>query len=179
MTAKSVTRFLIELVVLVGLAFLLAQGIRTFLVEPFMIPTGSMQPTIDINERVLANKLSFWLGGKPRHGDIVVLDDPTNAYPQLIKRVIAVGGDTVDIQEGRVYLNGELLEEDYVHGKTTYPLGNHLEYPFEVPEGSVLVMGDNRGNSQDGRDFGPTPIEDVNGRGFWTYWPLGRFGPLR
>jgi len=179
MKTQSVMRFLVETIVLVALAFVLAQGIKIFLVEPYMIPTGSMIPTIEEKDRVLANKLSFWLGGKPRRGDIVVLDDPTKEYPQLIKRVIAIGGDTVDLQDGRVYLNGELLDEYYVYGKPTKPAGDRVIYPLEVPQNMVLVMGDNRGNSIDGRSFGPTLVDNVNGRGFWTYWPLDRFGPLK
>lgn len=167
----------LEMVVLVALAFIIAQGIKTFLVEPFLVPSGSMIPTIELRDRVLANKLSFWLGAKPQRGDIVVLDDPTGEYPQLIKRVVAVGGDTIDLVDGKVYLNGELLDEPYTYGKPTMPLGG-IEFPHTVDVDSILVMGDNRTNSADGRVFGDTPIKNVNGRGFWTYWPLDRFGPL-
>ena len=175
---KSFIRSLVETVVLVLLAFVIAQGIKTFLVEPFLVPSGSMLPTIELRDRVLANKLSFWLGATPRRGDIVVLDDPTGEYPQLIKRVVAIGGDEIDLQDGRVFLNGQMLDEPYTYGKPTEPLGG-VAFPFQVPDGAVFVMGDNRTHSADGRVFGPTKVENVNGRGFWTYWPLDRFGPLK
>ncbi|MCL2024610.1 MAG: signal peptidase I [Coriobacteriia bacterium] len=174
---KSLTRHIVETVILIALAFLLAQVIRFALIEPYLVPTGSMIPSIEINDRVLANKLVFLTGREPQHNDIVVFDDPTNEFPQLIKRVIAVAGDTVDLREGMVYLNGELLDEPYVHDKPTYPL-NGVELPFTVPADAVFVLGDNRTNSADSRYFGPIPTDEVRGRAFWTYWPLARFGSL-
>jgi len=166
------------MVIYVVLAFILAQGIKTFLVEPYLIPSGSMIPTIELRDRVLANKLSFWLGAQPHYGDIVIIDDPTGEYPQLIKRVIGLGGDTLDLIDGKVYRNDVPLDEPYTYGKETYPIGR-VQFPLEVPKGSIFVMGDNRTNSADGRVFGTTPLDSVNGRGFWTYWPLDRFGALR
>ncbi|MCL2491366.1 MAG: signal peptidase I [Coriobacteriia bacterium] len=178
MNARSFGRFIFETVILIVLAFILAQGIKTFLIEPYLIPSGSMIPTIELRDRVLADKLSFWVGSRPKRGDIVVLDDPTDEFPQLIKRVIAIGGDTLDLRDGKVYLNDEILDEPYTYGKPTYPLGG-VTFPLEVPYDSVFVMGDNRTNSADGRVFGITPLSSVNGRGFWTYWPITRFGVLR
>lgn len=173
----SFGRWLIETILLVALAFALAQGIKAYVVQPFVIPTGSMIPTIEIGDRVLAEKLTYRFSGDPERGDIVVFDDPAAGRPQLIKRVIAVGGQTVDIQDGQVLIDGEPIDEPYTHGTRTDP--GTVELPFTVPEGSVWLMGDNRPNSGDSRYFGPRPLEAIRGKAFWTYWPPGRFGTLQ
>jgi signal peptidase I len=172
----SFVRWLVETILLVLAAFLLAQGIKTFVVQPFVIPTGSMIPTIEINDRVLAEKISYRFFRQPEQGDIVVFDDPTGAHPQLIKRVIAVGGQTVDIQDGAVYVDGKKLNEPYLHGVRTDP--GSVPLPVKIPVGYVWLMGDNRPNSGDSRFIGPQPISAIRGRAVWTYWPLSRFGPL-
>lgn len=177
-TQHPLRHFIIETLVLVVLALVFAQGIKFLLVEPYLVPTGSMIPTIKERDRVLAFKLPFVFGAKPHNGDIVVIDDPTGEYPQLIKRVIALEGQTIDLRDGSVYLDDRLLSEDYVHNKPTRAMGR-VEFPYTVPEGSVFVMGDNRTNSADGRYFGAVPIKTVRGTGFWTYWPLRRFGSLK
>ncbi len=134
-----------------------------------------MIPTIDLKDRVLAEKLSYRFR-EPKVGEIVVFDDPTGQHPKLIKRIIAVGGQTVDIRYGKVYIDDEVLSEPYVHGKTTEP--GSVPVPAEVPEGQVWLMGDNRPSSGDARYFGPQPIEGIDGRAFFTYWPPGRMGTL-
>lgn len=172
----SFGRWLLETVLLVALAFALAQGIKAFLVQPFVIPTGSMIPTIEIGDRVLADKLAFRFFRDPEYGDIVVFDDPNGRLPQLIKRVIATEGQTVDVQEGKVLVDGEPLDEPYTHGKPTEP--GSVELPITIGKGEVWLMGDNRPESGDSRFFGPQPIAKVRGRAFWTYWPMSRFGKL-
>jgi len=172
----SVGRWLVETALLLIVAFVLAQGVKAFVVQPFVIPTGSMTPTIGIGDYVLAEKLSYRLGGAPQQGDIVVFDDPMQQHPQLIKRVIAVGGQSVDVRDGRVYVDDEALTEPYVHGESTTP--GTVETPLTVPEGSVWLMGDNRPNSGDSRYFGTRPVSSIHGRAFWTYWPPDDFGPL-
>ncbi len=173
----SFGRWLLETALLVLLAFALAQGIKAFLIQPFVIPTGSMRPTIMENDRVLAEKITYRFARAPRPGDIVVFDDPLAQHPQLIKRVIAVAGQTVDIKNDMVYVDGEPVDEPYVHGKPTLP--GTVTMPVTVPEGQVWLMGDNRPNSGDSRFFGPRPVASVRGRAFWTYWPPSRFGALR
>lgn len=174
----SFGRWLLETALLVVLAFILAQGIKTFVVQPFVIPTGSMIPTIEEGDRVIAEKITYRFFGEPQAGDVVVFDDPTGQNPQLIKRVIAVGGQTIDLRDGLVYVDGEPLTEPYVHGQPTDIGSGAVSFPAEIPEDTVFVMGDNRPNSGDSRFFGPQPIENVHGRAVWTYWPLNRFGPL-
>lgn len=168
-------RWLIETAVMIALAFLLAQGIKTFVVQPFVIPTGSMEPTIMTGDRVLAEKITVRFRD-PLQGEIVVFDDPTGRHPQLIKRVIAVGGQTVDIQDGAVLVDGVALEEPYVHGKVSDP--GTVPLPVTLAPDEVWLMGDNRPNSGDSRFMGPIPESMVRGRAFAIYWPTSRIGSL-
>jgi signal peptidase I len=172
----SLARWLVETALLVALAFALAQGIKTFIVQPFVIPTGSMIPTIEIGDRVLADKLVFRFVREPERGDIVVFDDPSGQHPQLIKRVIATEGETVDVQDGKVLVDGEVLDEPYTYGKQTDP--GSVSLPVTIGDGEVWLMGDNRPESGDSRFFGARPVSTVRGRAFWTYWPPSRFGDL-
>ncbi len=173
--AAGFGRWLLETAVMVALAFLLAQGIKTFVVQPFVIPTGSMEPTIMIDDRVLAEKISYRFTD-PKVGDVVVFEDPAGVFPQLIKRVIAVEGQEVDIKDGRVLIDGEALAEPYIQSKKTEP--SSMALPIRIPEGHVWLMGDNRPNSQDSRVFGPQPVTSVKGRAFGIYWPVKHIGGL-
>jgi len=172
----SVGRWLIETALLLIVAFAIAQGVKTLVVQPFVIPTGSMIPTIGIGDYVLAEKLTYRFVHPPHRGDIVVFDDPMKQHPQLIKRVIATEGQTVEIRDNRVYVDGKALVEPYVNGKPTTP--GTVATPLVVPSGKVWLMGDNRPNSGDSRYFGPRPVSSIHGRAFWTYWPPGEFAPL-
>jgi signal peptidase I len=174
----SFVRWIIETVLLVALAFALAFGIRTFLVEPFIVPTGSMIPTIQIDNRVLAEKITYRFVRPPRYGDIVVFPDPKGEHPHLIKRVIAVAGQSVDLRRGKVYVDGAQLVEPYTHGLPSLPLTTEFKFPYTVPPGDLWVMGDNRTNSGDSRVFGPIPASEVQGHAVWTYWPMSAFGKL-
>lgn len=174
-TATHFGRWLVETAVMIALAFLLAQGIKTFVVQPFVIPTGSMEPTIMTGDRVLAEKISLRFRD-PRTGEIVVFDDPTGRHPQLIKRVIAIGGQTVDIQDGSVVVDGTPLNEQYVHGKVTDP--GTIPLPITLAEDEVWLMGDNRPNSGDSRFMGPISESMVRGRAFSIYWPMDRISTL-
>lgn len=175
---QSLLRWMVETALLVLLAFALAQGVKTFIVQPFTIPSGSMIPTIEEGDYVLAEKLSQRFSGGPEQGDIVVFDDPGGDKPQLIKRVIAVAGQTVDVRDGGVYVDGKRMDEPYTHGKPTTLEPGMIRMPVTIPDGYVWMMGDNRPNSGDSRYFGPVPVDSIHGRAFWTYWPLGRFGRL-
>jgi signal peptidase I len=168
-------RWLLELAAMVGLAFLLSMVIRTYVVQPFVVPSGSLEPTINIGDRVLVNKFVYRFGA-PQRGDIVVFPDPAGKMPALIKRIVAVGGDTVDIKEGRLVLNGTPQNEPYVNGKPTEP--GTVPMPLTVPNDSVFLMGDNRTNSGDARFFGPQPAAGIQGRAFCVYWPISEIRGL-
>jgi signal peptidase I len=168
-------RWLLELVAMIALAFVLALAIKTWVVQPFVVPSGSLEPTINIGERVLVNKFIYRFRS-PRRGEIVVFSDPYGKLPALIKRVVAVGGDTVDIRDNKLWINGKAQDEPYVHGKPT-ELGT-VAMPLTVPQGSVFLMGDNRTNSGDARFFGPQPVSHVEGEAFCIYWPIPGIRPL-
>ncbi|MCL2379373.1 MAG: signal peptidase I [Coriobacteriia bacterium] len=184
-TREVTGKWLVETAALIVLAFVIAMGVRMFIVEPYRIPTGSMLPAIQIDDQILIYRLGAHLGSEPEAADIVVFYDPTGAFPNLVKRVIATEGQIVYIGEsGEVSIDGQVISEPYVYGLPTHPLGPDptqgapIEYPFTVPEGTVWVMGDNRTNSADSRSFGPVPVSEVKGTAFFTYWPLSNFAPL-
>lgn len=168
-------RWILETVLMVVVAVALAQGIKAYVVQPFVIPTGSMESTIMIGDRVLAEKLTYRFRD-PQPGDVIVFDDPTARHPQLIKRIIAVGGQTIDIHDDHVYVDGKMLDEPYVHGLPT-TIGTE-RMPLLVPEGYVWVMGDNRPNSGDSRFIGPQPESAILGRAFCIYWPIEHWSGL-
>lgn len=177
-TVSHAARQVLEFVLTLGAAVVIAWVVRTWVVQPFIVPTGSMLPTIQLKDQVLANKFIYDFE-KPKQGDIVVFDDPTGEVPILIKRVIAVGGQSVALKEGHVVVNGTMLVEPYTHGLPSEPLmGSTVTYPVKVPVGYVWVMGDNRTNSKDSRWFGPVPLAIVHGKAFVTYWPPSRMGVL-
>jgi signal peptidase I len=167
-----------EFVLMIAAALVLAWLIRTFVVEPYQIPSGSLIPTIEIGDHVLVNKFIYRFG-TPQYKDIVVLDDPTGETPMLIKRVIAVGGQTVDLLNGRVLVDSVPLDEPYTHGQPSLPGDPSITYPLTLPPGSVWVMGDNRTQSKDSRWLGPLPVSSVHGKAFLIYWPPSRWGLLR
>lgn len=169
----------LELVAIVLGAVLIALLVQRFLVKPFEIPTESMVPTIEIGDRILVNRLAYKYGEVER-GDIVVFKSPVAPDTDWVKRVIAVSGDTVEIDQKMVLVNGEPIVEDYVRTwniPTVFP-------EQVVPEGMVFVLGDNRDNSQDARfwpQMGKSPWldeGDIIGKAFVTYWPPSRIGRL-
>ena len=158
-------------------ALVLAFFIRTFVVQAFWIPSGSMLPTLQIGDRVLVAKFWNWFV-PPARGSIYVFKYPEDRGRDFIKRIIAVPGDRVDIREGVVYLNGFPIDEPYVAYRDRYNLPNRYypTTPFIVPENKYFTMGDNRPNSQDSRFWGYVPVEDIHGPAFFRYWPLTRIG---
>jgi signal peptidase I len=179
--SKRRLRSAIEWVFVIGGALVVALVIRTFLLQAFWIPTASMEETLQEGDRVLVNKLSYDLHDVNR-GDIIVFERPPNGsdgHPEddikdLIKRVVALPGETIEARDGVVYIDGRLLDEPYLADDMPT---NELP-PTEVPEGHVFVMGDNRTNSSDSRVFGPIDEDLIVGRAWLRIWPLGDFGGL-
>ncbi len=173
----ALSRQLAEWAILIGLAVVVAFVIKTFIVQPFVIPSGSMQPTIEIGDRVLANRFIYRFRPVAR-GDIIVFEPWTAGQPDLIKRVIAVGGQTIAMRsDGRFTVDGKLLAEPYVTRENLITKAGDL-LPYKVPRGTVFVMGDNRNNSGDSRFNGPVPVWRILGEAFVIYWPLNRIRGL-
>jgi signal peptidase I len=181
---KSPLRNLLEWVAVIGGALVVALIIRTFLIGAFFIPSGSMLPTLEIDDRVLVNKLSYRFG-EPERGDIIVFDRPTaESNPEikeLIKRVIGLPGETIETIDGRVVVDGTPIEEPWLRldevncPNSETPTGITRQV---VPEDTVFVMGDNRCDSTDSRYFGPVDQDTIVGRAFVRIWPLTRAGGL-
>jgi signal peptidase I len=167
-------RWLVEVVVIVAAAFVLALLVQQFLIKPFAIPSPSMEPTLVEGDRVLVNRLVYHFRS-PESGDIIVFDPPnTDSSDPFIKRVVAVGGDTVAVHDGQLYVNGAAKDEDFI--KEHPIMGTYPE--TTVPEGHVWAMGDNRNNSGDSRVFGPVSEEEILGEAFAIYWPLSHISGL-
>lgn len=173
---------LLKIIALIAFILILSTGIRVFVLQPYEIPSGSMEETIMTGDFVFSEKVSYYFRDV-EPGDIVTFNDPLSPGRVLIKRVIAVGGQTVDInnEDGLVYVDGMALDEPYTNGSPSYRLENsiaNVSYPYTVPEGELWVMGDNRTNSQDSRFFGSIDASSVTGRGAMIYWPLNHVGLL-
>ena len=154
---------------------------RVFILINATIPTESMENTIMTGDMVFSEKISYYLRD-PQPGDIVTFQDPEIPGRVLIKRCIAVGGQTVDLVDGRVVVDGVALDEPYTRGLPSEPLktalGVEVSYPYTVPEGHLWVMGDNRTNSNDSRYFGAVDEDTLTGRAALVYWPFNNFGLL-
>jgi signal peptidase I len=167
---------LAELVLTVVVAFVLVFGVvRPFVIEAYRIPSESMVPTLEVSDRILANKFIYHFTD-PKKGDIIVFDSVDEEDDQtLVKRVVGVAGDEIQVEDGVLFVNGEAQNEPYLNQELPFR-GSYG--PTEVPEGHIFVMGDNRGNSADSRVFGPLPLENVKGEAFVRFWPISKIGSL-
>jgi signal peptidase I len=167
------TRNAIEWVVVIVGAVVITVLLRTFAFQTFYIPSESMVPTLQVGDRIVVNKLAddFNLG------DIVVFERPDTwqaEHDVLIKRVIALEGQTIEIRDNTVFIDGQELVEPYV--PESAEMGDYG--PFTVPDDQIFVMGDNRSFSSDSRDHGPVPLDNVVGRAALRIWPVGEIGGL-
>ncbi|MCI8469664.1 MAG: signal peptidase I [Eggerthellaceae bacterium] len=177
--APAVKRALWRLLAFLLCFALVNWGVMPLALQAYAIPSGSMEGTILVGDRVYSERISY-LFHDPEPGDIITFEDPHCPNSVLIKRVVATGGQTIDLVDGQVVVDGTPLDEPYVNGKPTYPLDGWtaLSYPYTIPEDELWVMGDNRTNSQDSRCFGSVPVDSVTGKAVFTYWPLPRIGLL-
>lgn len=168
----------VEVAKTIGLSALLAFGIRTFVAEARYIPSGSMLPTLQINDRLIVDKVGYRFR-TPQRGDIVVFS-PTDAlqrqnfHDAFIKRVIGLPGDRVEVKGGRVFINDQPLRENYVAEVAQYQYG-----PVMVPSNAYLVLGDNRNNSYDSHYWGFVPRDKIIGRAIVRFWPPNRVGEIQ
>lgn len=182
---KSAAREWVESLVI---AFVLAMLLREFFIQAFKIPSGSMIPTLEVGDRLMVNKLRY--GPKvrfthyrlpgfstPKRGDIIVFVYPEDPKRDFIKRLIAFGGETVEIKDGDIYIDGKRVEEPRIN--KFYYFNNLGRYgkareAVKVPEGYVYVLGDNSASSHDSRFWGFVPVENIIGRAEFVYWPFPR-----
>jgi signal peptidase I len=148
---------------------LIALFINVYVAEAAEIEAGpSMQPNLYVGYRVMTEKITYYLH-EPRRGDIVVIERP-ESEGNLIKRVMGLPGEIIEVRSGHIYINGEPVDEPWV----TF-FGGQEQRPIPIPEGHVFVIGDNRPASLDSRAIGPVSIESIVGRGWFVYWPLEKF----
>ena len=179
---KSVAREYAEALVV---ALLLALFIRSFIVQAFKIPSGSMLTTLQIGDHILVNKFLYgfrlpypidttvWEWGQPQRGDVIVFVYPKDRTKDFIKRVMAVAGDTVEVRHKAVYINGSKVDDPhatFADGDREIPGPRDNLGPFTIPEHKLFVMGDNRDQSHDGRFWGYVDLDDVKGKAFLIYW---------
>ena len=161
-------------VVSIVIAVVLAMIIRTFVVELYLVDGPSMRPTLQHAQRLVVNKFIYHFRD-PEKGEVLIFRYPKDPSRDFIKRVIAVPGDTIEIKDGNVFVNGELQNEDYILSKC------RGDYPKStIPEGHIFVMGDNRNNSEDSRfpDVGFVPFDLIKGKAMLVFWPLDAWKTL-
>jgi signal peptidase I len=195
---RSSHHSLLELVVIVAVAIGLALLIQAFFIKPYRIPSESMEPTLDVGQRVLVSRFNYHFSD-PDRGDIVVFHPPKGAdsntcgaqktedqacarpTPEkdsvnFIKRIVAIPGDTLSIQQGHAIVNGKRQKDGFTNpcppGTCNFPKS------IKIPAGHFFMMGDNRGASDDSRFWGPVPKKWIIGQAFFTYWPVKRIGIL-
>ncbi|HEC34457.1 MAG TPA: signal peptidase I [Chloroflexi bacterium] len=174
--ASSAGRFLFEalreVIRTVLPAVLIALFINLFLAQATVVQGQSMEPGLYNDQRVIVEKITYRLIHAPRRGDVVIIEVPGQEEP-LIKRVVALPGETVAVRSGQVFINDQPLAEEWAtrQGGPDCP-------PTFVPPLHIFVMGDNRGHSNDSRSFGPVPFDQVIGRAWLVYWPLEQVGPV-
>jgi signal peptidase I len=187
----------------IGVTILLVLLFRAFVAEAYVIPSGSMEPTLLVGDRLIANKAAFGLrvpwttwrlleGRAPQRGEVVIFLDPKGSGETLIKRVVAVAGETVSYREGRLHVNGAPLKRRHINGApgdvllfretlddTSYTIFQRADglsadfAPVKVPRGHVFVLGDNRDDSNDSRYWGPLPLTHLKGKALAVIWSWG------
>ncbi len=203
--AKSAGSSLLELVVIVAVALGMALAIQAFLVKPYRIPSESMVPTLTVGQRVLVNRIGTRFG-EPSVGDVLVFNPPAGAESatgdqcgeqpkpgaacdkptperadvNFIKRLVGGPGDTIAVRDGRVIRNGKPTKEPFISDTCVDDAGAGCNFrnPITIPPGHYFMMGDNRGESDDSRFWGPVPESWIIGAAFATYWPPDRVGLL-
>lgn len=174
---NQVWRVLLENMQIVVVALILSLIIRTFIAEPRYIPSESMLPTLEEGDRLIVEKISYYFH-PPQRGDVVVFEPPIQLRLQgykkeqaFIKRVVGVGGETVAVIDGKVYINNQLIPEDYILESPRYSLK-----PITIPDSKLFVMGDNRNNSNDSHIWGFLPQKNIIGHAVFRFFPFQRIG---
>lgn len=169
---KSITKEILDWIEIIAIALLVAFLIRNFLFQPYRVQMGSMLPTLKENNLIIVNKITYRLND-PKRGDIVVFRPPNGSKVFYVKRIVALPGETIEIRNGELLINGIPLEEDYISGATPGVYG-----PLTLGRDEYFVMGDHRNNSLDSREFGPISKESIIGKAALVFWPPSAFAVL-
>jgi len=174
---KSVVNFFFDFLETIVVALSIFVVIYLFILQPHEIKGSSMEPNFHNNEYILTDKISYRFKD-PQRGNIIVFKAPKNPDIDYIKRIIGLPGESVKIEKGDVYVNGQKLTEQYILDKSLLFPGSFMQeaVPVTVPPGEYFVMGDNRPHSSDSREFGPIPKKSIIGKAFLRYWPLNEVG---
>lgn len=165
-------RAFLEIVQALALAVIISVFLNLFVVQVTEVRQRSMEPTLLQSDRVLVSKLDYRVGD-PRRGDIVVFNPTTDTTIPFVKRIVAVGGDTVELRDGQLFVNGQPSRYVEAHGLTA-PQSPTVRYPFKVPAGQFFALGDNRESSSDSRSFGAQPDDRIVGKVVLRFWPFDR-----
>ena len=172
----------LEIIKVVIIALLIAIVIRSFIIQPYIIPSGSMLNTLQVGDRLFVTKFSYGIHlpfvekeiislGEPKHGDIIVFPFPNDKSVDYIKRVVGVPGDVIEVRDKQLYRNGQAVREDYIiHSDPHMAARRDTMKPVLVPPGKVFVMGDNRDYSEDSRFWGFVDKDTIHGRASIIYW---------
>ena len=174
---KQIVKETIETVVI---AFILAMVIRTFVVQAFKIPSGSMRPTLEVGDRILVSKFIYRFN-EPRRGDVIVFRSTEDAKKDFIKRLAGKGGETIEIRDGKIYINDNPADSSELNSKYYY---NRDRYGAEgqkvyIPENNYYALGDNSASSRDSRYWGFVPKKNLLGKAFLIYWPVNRIRMIK
>lgn len=171
---NKILKSLAEWVVIIAIAFVLSIVIRNYLVDTRIVPTGSMIPTIQLQDRLIVDRF-FYKHNPIERGDIVVFSAPVAAAEDkdLVKRVIGLPGEKLEIKSGTVFINDRMLAEPYIENPADYDYG-----PVDIPDDSFFMLGDNRKYSKDSHVWGYVPAENLLGKVWIRYWPIERLGHL-
>jgi signal peptidase I len=173
LSAPQTWRAILEVAQALVLAIIISVFLNLFVIQVTEVRQRSMELTLEQDDRVLVSKIDYRLGS-PERGDIIVFNSPApQATIPFVKRVIALGGDTVDLRGGSVFVNDQLFVVPQAHGGTL-PQFSAITYPFTVPDGHVFVLGDNRQSSSDSRTFASVPIGNIIGKVILRFWPVDR-----
>ncbi len=171
---KKKGSFLGEVLESVAIAVILAFVIRFFLFQPFYIPSGSMEPTLQPKDRIIVNKFIYWVR-KPQRGDIIVFKYPRDPSRDFIKRLVGLPGETIEIRDSVLFVNGKKVDQPFLPKGLRY--GSYG--PIKVPADNYFMMGDNRNNSEDSRVWGTLPKENIVGEAMVVYWPVPRMKVIK
>ena len=174
---KSGVNFVFDFLETIVVALSVFVVIYLFIVQPHEVKGSSMEPTFQNNEYIITDKVSYRFG-KPNRGDVVIFKAPVNPDVEYIKRIIGLPGETVMIENGRIYIDGKILNEPYLEDLTPVFPGGFIKegVAASVPEDHYFVMGDNRPHSSDSREFGPIEKKLIIGKAVFRYWPINNLG---